>query len=168
MKRIMVVALAFVAMAFLPAVAVQAQCLEPAGDVNDDDVTNIADLQCLALYSVHLAGNPSFPEAPACLAVTDAQADINCDTDINVSDLVLAVTYAIGLDISPILDADGSQCPDACEVAGSALVVPATFSGTSSGDTYTVRSLGTGIQSSASSAGGGFTLAPKAVGLTKN
>lgn len=162
------IALALFALALMPAGAVNAQCLDPAGDVNLDGQSNIADLQCLALYSVYLAGNPSVPEQPACLAVPDAQADLNCDSDINVSDLVLGTRFAIGLEISPIIDADGSGCPDSCEVAGSAFVVPATINGSSTSTSYELKSLGAGIQSSGTATGGNFTLSPKAVGLTNN
>lgn len=160
-------AVALLALSLWPAASVSAQCLTPPGDINADGQTDVGDIQCAIITSL-VGMDPQFPDYPSCLKVDPVVADSNCDNTINISDLILLVSYAIELPLSPLVDSDASGCPDACEVAGQSLTVPASITGTSSGSTYMLDSLGTGFQASGSSTGGGFTLAPKAVGLTGN
>lgn len=159
--------MAVLALSLWPAASVNAQCLTPRGDINADGKADVADIQCAIITSL-VGIDPQFPDHPACLAVDPTVADSNCDGTINISDLILLVTYAIELPLSPLVDLDASGCPDACEIVGQSLAVPAALRGISEGPTYKLTSLGAGFQASGSSTGGGLTLTPKAVGLTGN
>lgn len=151
----------------LPAAGASAQCVDNPGDVNADGNRNISDIQCMILTSVHLLGNPGFPELPSCLNVSLEEADLNCDTGVDLSDIILVITYAVGESLSPLVDADANDCPDSCEGPGKALVVPATIVGSSTDGVFTLESLGTGVPTSGVSTGTTYTLEPKAVGLTE-
>jgi hypothetical protein len=93
----------------------QQGCLEPPGDVNQNGFANIVDVQCLILTAFwQIDGMLS--AVPSCLAVPPAFADLNCSKSRNVADIQLSIAYTLGQKLSAVIDADGSNCPDACEV----------------------------------------------------
>lgn len=156
-------AVAFGLVAILGGTA-SAQCLTPQGDINDDGVTNVLDLQCLIFASL-CELDESCSEFPACVVAPAQATDANCDSSTDVSDVLLLVNYAVGLDIDEAIDADGDQCPDACEVPAAYGALPAIATGTSSSASFTLRATAKGFQATGSSTGAtsGLTLKPKTV-----
>ena len=140
-----------------------AQCLDPPGDLNADAQTDIVDIQCALIAALaDQAGDP----LPACLHAPLAATDVDCDGQFVVADVLTIVYYAAGLPLDPALDANANDCPDACEVPGSAEVLPVYAAGTSSSASWTVTSVAPGFQASGVSAGGGFVLTPASMGST--
>ncbi len=106
-------ATAVVVAGMLSGSAVRGQCLAPPGDLTDDGVTTVTDVQCAVLVSMwNLAGQQG--ALPQCLAGGWTRADLNCDHYPNVTDVVLDVKMALGLSLGPELDANQDGCPDAC------------------------------------------------------
>lgn len=95
-----------------------AVCLQPPGDVTSDALATVADVQCNILMNLwSLAGQVD--DVPPCLAAPGSPAkvpDHNCDKVINVVDTQIAVSFALGIPLSPVIDADSDQCVDACQV----------------------------------------------------
>ncbi|NUN16519.1 MAG: lamin tail domain-containing protein, partial [Myxococcales bacterium] len=93
-------------------------CLSPPGDVTGDGLTSVTDVQCNILANLwSLGGLVATP--PACLNTVGSPAilpDHNCDGVINVSDTLMAVTFALYQPLSAELDNNGNQCVDACEI----------------------------------------------------
>lgn len=140
-----------------------AQCLEPPGDVNNDGVTNVLDLQCLIYVSLYETGAGGVTELPACLQAPPQAADINCDSNTDVSDVLNVVYYAVGLPLSSAVDGDGDQCPDACEVPAVYAPIPTIATGMSASPSWTLKATASGFQAKGTSSSTSFSLKPKAV-----
>lgn len=96
-------------------VMAQQGCLQPPGDINDDNITNIVDVQCGILIALFELSPPGALQ-PECLKVPILKADLNCDDIRSVGDVQVAISYALGQTLNPAIDGDGNQCPDACEL----------------------------------------------------
>ena len=89
-------------------------CLDPPGDVDQDAVTTVVDVQCTVLVSLwELAG--SGDEAPTCIHSDVTFADRNCNGSVNVVDVNVVAEMALGFPLSEIVDDNGDQCIDSCE-----------------------------------------------------
>ncbi len=98
--------------------AAEALCLEPAGDVTDDGATTVVDVQCETLLNLWVLGGLA-GDAPGCLGASAPAwrvGDQNCDRAIDVADTMLVIGWVLGLGVSPVLDADGDGCVDACQL----------------------------------------------------
>jgi hypothetical protein len=160
-KRLAGAALAGVFVA-LVAVSAQAQCLTPRGDLNADGNTNILDIQC-GIY-VSLLDLEALVDPPACLGHPLAASDIDCDGNINVTDMLVIVQLAVNLPLNEALDGDADGCPDDCQVPGSLEGGIATVAGTSTGPSWKLHALGNGFETPDSSDSTSFSLRPLAVG----
>jgi hypothetical protein len=91
--------------------------LEPPGDVTNDLVASVLDVQCSVLANLwSLAGQTG--QVPDCIQVPGSPAvvvDHNCDSVINVADTLLAIQFALKVPLNPIVDPNNNQCVDACE-----------------------------------------------------
>jgi hypothetical protein len=92
----------------------QCQCAQ-RGDTNGSGSTNVADVQCAILTVLwNLSGATS--QAPSCLAGAPVTTvDTDCNGQLNVSDVLIIVHFALlGKPPAP-LDQNTNGCPDACE-----------------------------------------------------
>lgn len=91
-------------------------CLEPPGDVTKNGGTDISDVQCgiLTVLSELVQGGASTP--PACLNTSVSGADLNCDSVTDVTDVLLLIQLALGVDLGPAIDGDGDSCHNDCEL----------------------------------------------------
>ena len=51
---------------------------------------------------------------PICYVRPYQNADLNCDGNFDVTDVVLAIKLVLGAGIPPEIDLNGDQCPDLC------------------------------------------------------
>lgn len=89
-------------------------CAALPGDVNGSQSVTVSDVQCavlLSLWSLTLGPGPM----PACVAVPLSEADINCSSAFDVSDVLLLIQATLGAAPDPELDKDGNGCIDACQ-----------------------------------------------------
>lgn len=86
--------------------------LVPPGNINDDGLTNVVDVQCMILLVLAKAGGQP---TPACLKVPPLDADINCDGVHNVIDVQALILLALKEPFSKALDNDGDGTVDACD-----------------------------------------------------
>jgi hypothetical protein len=135
----------------------QAQCLTPPGDLNQNGFVEIADIQCAILV---VLGNPS----PSCLQVPAGAVNVNCDEASNVSDVLILVSYAAGASLASSLDADGDQCPDACEVTDAHDEAPIVFVGKSQSTSYVLKPVGKRMPVSGTSTSATYELSPATTG----
>lgn len=140
-----------------------AQCLTPRGDLNGDGTTNVVDLQC-GIYAV-LNGLNNIVAPPACLAYPLAAVDIDCNNNLDVSDLLVLIYHAVELPLDISLDADGDFCPDACEIPDMLDAGVGSFAGQSVNSKFKLTAIASGFESGSSSANSNFTLRPQAVGI---
>ena len=105
----------------LPVSTAQAVCVEPAGDVTKDGITNVVDIQCSILASQYVLaatplaiGDAAGAEIPTCVQGNLKRADVNCSDTTTVTDVIALVYTALGQPLNPQVDADGDQCIDAC------------------------------------------------------
>ena len=106
------IALALALVVGAPALA--ADLPDPPGDVTDDGLTNVVDVQCsilLALWEL----SQTAPSPPTCLGVSLAAADINCDGHRDVIDVQALILRALGLPYAETVDYDGDGYFDACD-----------------------------------------------------
>lgn len=97
---------------FLMPPQASAACLSPPGDVSADGAANVVDVQCMintVLYA---------PVIPGCNQQVAEASNLNCDSSTNIIDVLIAINYALGAALDPLLDADGNGCPDACAGGG--------------------------------------------------
>ncbi|NUN14187.1 MAG: lamin tail domain-containing protein [Myxococcales bacterium] len=102
---------------FLTPQTTMAVCLQPPGDVTNEGVSNVQDVQCLILMNLWSIAGQTEP-VPLCLKTPGSPsviADHNCDSVVNVADTLLAVQFALALALDEIIDKNGNQCVDACE-----------------------------------------------------
>lgn len=86
-------------------------CNCPNGDLNNDMMIDVVDVQCMMVVS--LSCLTSVP-LPGCLAVPYEYSDINCDGTTNISDVILAIQFIFKKPLDPSLDANNDFCVDAC------------------------------------------------------
>jgi hypothetical protein len=91
-------------------------CLDPPGDITKNGSVDISDVQCgiLTVLSELVQGGTSAP--PACLNTSIAGADLNCDDVADVTDVLLLIQLALGVDLGSIIDEDGDSCHNNCEL----------------------------------------------------
>lgn len=147
-----------------------AQCLSPAGDINNDDTTDIVDIQCAILVSLNELAGGGAEGLPGCLQVPTTAVDINCDSEdanpkIDIADLLLIVNYAFDIPLPDLVDPNADNCPDACEVPGSLYNVPVWATGTTAGGGFTLKATGGANPGNVPMTGNGFVLEPRAVGF---
>ena len=92
-------------------------CVDPPGDVNGFDGSDVIDVQCsilTTLWSLTGGGKPY----PLCVKAAWQRADLNCDEIVDVTDSLLVIQTALNQSFNPIIDADQNGCPDACGACG--------------------------------------------------
>ena len=88
--------------------------LDPPGDVNADGAVDVLDVQCaigVAKWALFLE---SAPPAPTCTP-EPGYADLDCDGEMTIDDIKIAILWALGGDLPNAVDADESGVPDSCE-----------------------------------------------------
>ncbi|NUN15706.1 MAG: hypothetical protein HUU55_18935 [Myxococcales bacterium] len=87
-------------------------CTDPFGDITGDGEAKVVDVQCFILLVLSaLSGNP---DVPTCLGTALADADLQCDGQLDITDVQLVIGAALKKDLDPGLDTDGNNCPDEC------------------------------------------------------
>jgi len=87
-------------------------CDGELGDVNLSGSTNVVDIQCLIVAVLNVAvGQPM----PACVVVDEGEADLNCDGNLDVTDVIFSIQSSLGVPLDETVDTNGNGCPDACE-----------------------------------------------------
>jgi len=104
----------FIALLIALPAPVSALCLDPVGDVTGSGETDVMDVQCTILTVLNAVVFGLDAEPPVCLAGSTDRADITCDAAVNVVDVVVSISLALGLPLSEQIDADGNGCPDSC------------------------------------------------------
>ncbi|NUN14270.1 MAG: putative metal-binding motif-containing protein, partial [Myxococcales bacterium] len=92
-------------------------CLTPPGDITGDGTAAVTDVQCNILMNLWSLGG-QVDDVPTCLKGQGSPAfiaDHNCDKVVNISDTLLAVSFALKQLLAVELDANANQCVDACE-----------------------------------------------------
>ena len=87
---------------------------DPTGDINQSGLTDVADVQCMALVGMWKYYGEEGPSPQCALAGTSA-ADLSCDGVVTVTDIKVAVLLALDLKLPTFLDEDHNRCVDACE-----------------------------------------------------
>jgi hypothetical protein len=96
------------------AVALTTTCTSPPGDVTNNGVTDISDVQC-TVRMILWEQSGSVGGLPECLEVAPNRVDLDCSGEITVVDAMLVVGSVFGDPMDPLLDANGNLCADACE-----------------------------------------------------
>lgn len=87
---------------------------EIAGDLSGDGSVSIVDGQCAILTALWMTtGKPGLP--PSCLNAPVLAADLDCDNEVNVGDLILIIQMVLENPLSPAVDADQDGCHDSCQ-----------------------------------------------------
>jgi hypothetical protein len=88
-------------------------CEPTYGDLTGDGEVNVADLTCMSL-TLQWAMQSGQGTKPICLSTTTA-ADLNCDGQIGITDLLLAINISSGTALSVAIDSNGNGIHDQCE-----------------------------------------------------
>lgn len=90
----------------------QADCPTLPGDVTGDGITNIVDVQCAIVSALaELAGSTEVPE---CAQNHPEGPDADCNGIVDVVDIQLAISFTLGVPLSPAIDANADLCVDTC------------------------------------------------------
>jgi hypothetical protein len=90
-------------------------CPVVPADVTGDGAVTVVDVQCLLTIALAILDDPDAP-LPPCAASGPCTADADCSGALNVVDVMLAVSIALGNSAPAALDANGDACPDNCAV----------------------------------------------------
>lgn len=89
-----------------------ATCFLPLGDVTQNGIVNVVDVQC-SIQCVFW--DPSTSAAPPdCINGAPSHADLNCDGTISVSDVVITVLHTLSAPLDAAIDTDADGCIDTC------------------------------------------------------
>jgi len=91
------------------------RCADPPGDTNLSGATNVLDVQCVLIGALLELSSGGL--LPGCAGDDGAFLDQNCDSSVDVSDVLLAIQYTLGVPPAPSLDVDQDGCLDACAFA---------------------------------------------------
>jgi len=91
------------------------KCIE-YGDVTDDGIANVVDVQCGILSALAGLTGGLFSEQPDCMKVPEENADLNCDGTVDITDVLLTIKMALGQQLDSGMDTNGDMCPDTCKV----------------------------------------------------
>jgi hypothetical protein len=81
------------------------------GHVTGTSDINVQDVQCMALIALA----EGFSEPPVCMEVPKEYADLSCDGQVTVQDVLLCASIALGLPLSIAIDPDGDNQTNACD-----------------------------------------------------
>ena len=93
-----------------------AVCAEVPGDINQDLVSDVVDVQCSILVTLYELSSIATDELPTCANENNSAADLDCSGDTTVVDIGLCIQISLGLELSGIVDTDGDLCHNGCEV----------------------------------------------------
>lgn len=85
--------------------------LSTPGDLNGSGQVSVADALCAILVT---QGTPGAGDPPACAAQGASAADLNCDADADVADVLLVIQQALWQGFDPTVDTDQDDCVDTC------------------------------------------------------
>jgi hypothetical protein len=109
------VALALLAASVGALPSADAACLEPPGDINGDGSANIVDVQCTIVVVLSTFGGAG--PLPVCLAGDIGTADLDCLGGVDVVDVQIGISYALGAGLNATVDGNADGCPDSCQEA---------------------------------------------------
>jgi hypothetical protein len=139
---------------------------EPLGDLTEDGSVNVSDVQCSILVALWtLDANPG--STPTCVQGNPLEADVLCDGEVNVADIVTVIARALGAPLSEVTDADADGCPDNCAPPTVRQGAPASFGGVSTGGPYRLRQAPQSPSSPGWSTGGGLALRARPLRATE-
>ena len=90
-------------------------CLSPPGDMDGSGEVNVADMQCAILTNLYVMAGDLTQASPSCAGENLYRADINCNGEVSVTDVMTVLSLAFGLPMNPLVDGDGNGCPDSCD-----------------------------------------------------
>jgi len=82
------------------------------GDINLSGSTNVVDIQCLIVAVLNEAMGQ---DMPSCVAMDPSEVDLNCDGNLDVTDVIFNIQSTLGVPMDGAVDGNGNGCPDACE-----------------------------------------------------
>ncbi len=101
-----------------------AQCTQPVGDLDGSSDVDVTDVQC-ALLSALSALSPA-PDASLleCVGGDVSLADVNCDENVNIVDVLVTVSKALGTPLPFPADSNGNGCPTLCDANSTVIGMP--------------------------------------------
>ncbi|NUN14379.1 MAG: hypothetical protein HUU55_12180 [Myxococcales bacterium] len=161
-----VVCVAAAAVFFADFRSVSAQCIHslsfvdlgsPPGELTGDGIINVTDVQCAVVVSLWtLSGSSGTP--PSCLKGPPVRADVQCDGNINIVDVIIQINLALQAPLDPALDKDGDLCPDDCAAPQVVAGFPTYTRGETNGGGFRLRPAPISIPTPTSASGGGYIL----------
>ena len=94
-----------------------AECEGVPGDLTQNGVVDVVDVQCSILTALYEQVPDSDPGLLDCMGGPGqlALADLSCSGEINVVDVLLNLTLALGSPLNSEVDSNGNGCHDNCE-----------------------------------------------------
>ena len=94
-----------------------AECTGTPGDLTQNGVVDVVDVQCSILSALYEQVPNSDPGIIECLGGEGQLplADLSCSGEVNVVDVLLNLTLALGAPLNAEVDSNGNGCHDGCE-----------------------------------------------------
>jgi hypothetical protein len=104
--------------------SIQAQCLEAVGDLNETATVDVTDVQC-AILSVLSELTPTPDESLLeCVNGDVSIADVNCDSLVNIIDVLVTLSKALNTPLPFPSDSNGNGCPTLCDAPSTDVGMP--------------------------------------------
>ena len=116
MKKTIVVALVSLLMLSFVVAAGDRGVIYPLGDITYDGAAEVVDVQCMINAVLEFAVNGDEGTVPSCAGhLSWEDLDISCDGDVNINDILLVISSALGEPLSPLIDENTNGLIDLCE-----------------------------------------------------
>lgn len=157
---------ALLCMLLLPCGVAQAQCLHsltfvdmgtPHGDVDDNGLLNVTDVQCTVLTALWDLGGSS-GDYPDCVVGPVSRADVLCDGGVDVTDILVVISLVLDVPLDVSIDSDADGCPEKCGPPSVRRGLATSTVDVASGGGYVLRQAPVASQAIGSSTDGEFTL----------
>jgi len=104
--------------------AANAQCTDLVGDLNASNEVDVTDVQCAILSTLSTLSPAPDDTLLECVGGDPSLADVNCDSSVNIVDVLLTISRAIDAPIPFPADSNGNGCPTLCDAPATVVGMP--------------------------------------------
>ena len=124
LPRLIGITAVILAMTLAWPLSANAQCTEPVGDLDGSSAVDVTDVQCALLVALAALSPAPAPSLLDCVDGDATLADVHCDDQTNIVDVLVTVSKALGAPLPFPTDSNGNGCPTLCDAPATEIGMP--------------------------------------------